>query len=225
MDEVEKTYQEGKLLVRAMDQPMLRKIDDNKYYECQTWVDEFTYLMNDGLYSLSTTLIVSNVGVKTYKNIGFLVNSDLADCFHITKGDSGSNGNIKDGDFFANKADFTSILELAQYIKENNVTTMNEVNINVKLDAIIGLFINKCMASHELLKNIFVVNNMLKNLTGIEYPIYLYDFNIGKMEKIDLSKEQEDELVSSLASDKIFCWPDGFDNPYFVPIEVSKYQK
>lgn len=225
MDEVERIYNEGKLLMRAMDQPGVTVGQNGKFYECESWVNEFDFLMNDGLNSLSTTLIVPGVGVKNYKNIGFLINSDMADCFHIAKSDSGSCGSMIEGDFMANKSDFDRVIELANYIKQTNATVMNEVNVNIKIDAVVGLFINKCTISDKLLKKIYVVKKMLENVVGIDYPIYLYDWDIGKLDRIDLTKEQEEELISGLASKTISCWPDSVDEPFFVSIETSNYHK
>ena len=120
-------YFENKLLVRAMDWPSLTKSIDGLCYDCTVWANEFCLLMNRNLSSASSTLIISNVGVSIYKNIGFLINSDLVDCFHICKLDSGSHGNIENGDFLANSPDFSIISELATYIKSSNDTNMNEV--------------------------------------------------------------------------------------------------
>ena len=222
MDEVERIYNEGKLLMRAMDQPTLKK---GMYYECYTWVEEFYSLMNSELSSLSTTLVVPGVGVRNYKNIGFLINSDMAECFHIAKRDSGSCGDVINGDFHANKPDFNTIAELANYIKENSDIVMNEVNVNVKLEGVVGLFINKCMKSYYLLKKIYVAKRMIKYMTGIDYPIYLYDWNLGKLELIDLTKEQEDDLIFSLGSNQIYYWPDDLDEPEFIPIDFSQKSK
>lgn len=219
MDEVKEIYNNGKLLLRAMDQPIIKKSKDIKYYDCSTWVDEFTYLKNEGLFSLSTTLIIPEVGVKTYKNIGFLIDASRAYCHHIAKEDSGSCGNYQLGDFMANKPDFYRIEDLASYVKLNNATVMNEVNVNVKLDAIKGLVINKCNSSFDLLKRIFIVRKMLENLVGVIYPVYLYDWNNGKLDLIDISKEIEDEIIDSLDCDIIRCWPDDVFKPYFISIE------
>ena len=224
MNNVEELYNEGKLLVRAMDQPTIRIKNGMKYYECQTWIDEFYLLMNDGLFSLSTTLIIPNIGVKNYKNVGFLINADLADCFHIAKEDSGSCGSVRDNDFHANKPDFKTIGELANYIKLNNATVMNEVNVNIKLDAVVGLFINKCEIVNKLLKKIYVVKKILEHMTGIDYPIYLYDWNNGKIEKIELTKEQEEDLIENLDSRQIYYWPDE-EKPCLIQIEASGIHK
>ena len=208
--------------MRAMDQPTLRK---GKYYECYTWVEEFYGLMTNGLSSLSTTLTVPGVGVRNYKNIGYLIDSDRADCFHIAKRDSGSCGDIKNGDFHANPPDYDTIEELADYIKENNDIVMNEVNVNVKLEGVVGLFINKCAASNYLLKKIYIAKRMIKHMTGIDYPIYLYDWNLGKLELIDLSKEQEEELIASLDIDQIQYWPEDLDEAELIPIDSLEKTK
>ena len=225
MDEVIKLYNEGKLLERAMDQPNVRLDQNGKYYECDTWVNEFYSLIHDGLNSLSTTLVVPDVGVKNYKNIGFLINADLADCFHIAKSDSGSCGRVIDSNFMANKKDFNTINELANYISQTKDTIMNEVNANVKLEGVVGLFINKCTISNILLKKIYVIKKLLENMVGIEYPIYIYDWNIGKLDLVELSKEQEEELISNLESDRIFCWPDDCDEPFYISIESNGLHK
>lgn len=225
MDEVEILYNEGKLLIRAMDFPTQRTKNIGSFYECQTWVDEFDFLMRDELSSLSTTLIIPNVGVRTYKNIGFLINSDLAECFHITKEDSGSAGSVRDNTFLANPPDFKTIEELANYIKVNNAIVMNEVNVNVKIDGVVGLFINKCEKSASLLMRIFVVKKMLYAFTGIDYPIYLYDWQDGKLDKIDLTLEQEEDIIASLPANKIMIWPDEEDKPIYVPIESEQIHR
>lgn len=222
MDKVEELYNSGKLLVRAMELPHLKIGTDGKELDCSTWANEFSMLMNGTLSSASSTLIVPDVGVSTYKNIGFLVNSDLANCFHISKSDSGSSGNIKDGDFFANKADFQTIAELASYIKANNATTMNEVNICASLDSVVGLFINKCEKEDYLLKMIYVVKTCLKQLTNVDYPIYSYDKNNGKLNYIELTNELEEQIIDSLETKNMFYWPDDFDEPVTSEI-ISPY--
>lgn len=169
-------------------------------------------LTNGMLSSVSTTLIVPNVGVSTYQNIGFLFNSDLANCFHISKSDSGSSGNINSGDFFANKADFKTIRQLANYIKENNDTIMNEVNVNASIGSIEGLIFNECPRQDLLLQMIYVIMTCLKNITGVEYPIYSYDNKNGKLNYVELTNDLEQQIIQSLKTDKLFYWPDEYGN-------------
>ena len=222
MDEVKKIYNDEKLLVRAMDFPKLKNGIDGLEYDCTTWANEFCMLMNGTLSSISTTLIIPNVGVSTYKSIGFLINSDLANCFHISKSDSSSSGNINDGDFLANKPDFQTISELANYIKTNNATTMNEVNINASIDSVKGLFFNKCARQDLLVQMIYVVRTCLKMITEVEYPIYSYDINNGKLTYMELSYELEQQIIQSLKSNNLFYWPDEYEEPIIDKIENAR---
>ncbi len=224
MNDIMTLYDNNKLLVRAMDQPSILLDMGRKYFDLSSWGYEIDSLMNEGLDSLSTTLIVPNVGVRTYKNVGFLLNSDLTECLHISKTDSSSSGSIRNRDFLAKKEDFTTLEELAKYIKDNDATEMNEVNVNAKIDAVVGLFINKCQHSKFLLQAIYPVKCALKELTGVDYPIYVYDFLNGKLESIELSKEEEDELINSLGAREVSCWLDSQNKLVCIPIE-SSFQK
>ena len=67
MDNVIKLYNENKLLIRAMDLPILSKNNDSLYYDCTTWIEEFELLVTNILSSISTTLIVPNIGIKNIK--------------------------------------------------------------------------------------------------------------------------------------------------------------
>ena len=118
MDKVKDIYNNKKLLVRAMDYPNLQKGPDGLEYDCSIWANEFCMLKNGTFSSVSTTLIVPDVGVMIYKNIGFLIDSDLADCFHISKIDSSSRGNLLDG-----------VPSLTEYGKTCNLE--NSISFNV----------------------------------------------------------------------------------------------
>lgn len=222
MENIESLYNEGKLLVRAMDWPQLSKGSYGLQYDCTSWANEFMLLMNESLSSASSTLIVPNVGVSTYKNIGFLINSDLANCFHISKLDSGSSGDINNGDFFANKPDFSTISELANYVKNNNDTNMNEVNINASIDSVVGLFINECPMQDTLLQMIYIIKKCLVNITGIDYPVYLYKLREGKLKRIELSSELEQQILDTLKTTQIFYWPDKYSEPVVENINNLK---
>lgn len=198
MDIVEKIYDDGKLLLRTMDHPRLM---GEKYYECKTWVDEFNRLKSSGIDSLSTTLVVPGVGVRTYKNIGYLINSD----------------------WVKNKASDFDVL--ARYIKSRRATAVNEVNVDVNLDGVVGLFINKGSITDQLLKHIYVIKRLLRQMVDVDYPIYLYDWRIGKLELLDLSKEQEEELISKLASNQISYWLDNSDKPVLISIDLPEKEK
>ena len=221
MDEAESIYSEEKLLVRAMDFPQVQRGTNGLEYNCSDWANEFCMLMDGKLTSASTTLIVPGVGVSTYKNIGFLIDSELANCFHIAKSDSCSSGNINDGDFHAAEPDFKTINELANYIRTSGDTTMNEVNINASIDSVVGLFFNECPNQELLLQMIYIVKKCLINITGIDYPIYSYDSKNGKLNYIDLTNELETQIIQNLKTTNLFYWPDEYEEPVVGKIENS----
>lgn len=220
LDNVEVVYNNNKLLARAMDLPQLERHGNELVYNSSIWANEFELLMNEGLSSASSTLLVPDINVKTYKNIGFLINSDLVNCFHIAKSDSGSHGNIANGDFFANKADFTSIEDLANYIKTYHHNDINEVNIQAHIDSVLGLFVNKCIMQEYLLQNILVVKETLKNLTGVEYPIYIYDIESGKIDRVELLEELEQGLIDKLKAKTVFYWTDKIEEPIYIDMNT-----
>jgi len=59
---------------------------------------------------------------------------------HIAENDSGSGGNVADGDFYASETDITSLQELRERIAKEAHPYMNEVNMGFKQDAVLGLF-------------------------------------------------------------------------------------
>ena len=222
MEDAVSLYNQDKLLVRAMDWPQISRGSEGLQYDCTSWANEFDMMMNKTLSSASSTLIVPGVGVSTYKNIGFLINSDKADCFHIATSDSGSSGNLENGDFHANKADFATISELANYIKENNSTDLNEVNINTNIDSVVGLFINECPLQERLLQMIYVAKKCIESMSGIDYPVYLYNSSEGKLKQMQISHEKEEEIIASLRTTQLFYWPDTYTEPVTEDLNMIK---
>ncbi len=212
IDDVNAVYENGKLLARAMEFPMISR----DYFDCSVWEKEFSLLMNNKYNSASSTLIIPNVGVSLYKSIGFFVNSDLVNCHHIAKSDSGSYGNIADNDFSANRADFKTINELAEYIRTTKSRALNEVNFSGNIDAVMGLFIvnsaNEKVHYNNII-GIYVIQKFLEKITEIEYPIYLYDRNKGMIEKLEITKEMESYIKEEIATKSILYWPDDLDKP------------
>lgn len=196
MNNVVDKYNENKLLIRAVDLPSLHRCEGEIRCDCSTWSNEFAMMMNNEFESVSSTLLIPNVGVKTYKNVGFLIDSDLTNIEHIAKSDSGSSGNIRNGDFFANRSDFVSLEQLADYISESKDITMNEINISIPLNAVLGLVVVKCNNELIHIQRMLVVRKCLLDTTGIEFDIFEYDQQAGKITQIDVTED----LVSSLNS-------------------------
>ena len=222
-DNVLDLYNERKLIIRAVDLPNLHISEGKIKYDCSIWANEFAMMMNNEFESVSSTLLIPNVGVHTYKNVGFLVDSDLARIQHIAKSDSGSSGSFSNGDFFANNADFNSIEQLANHIAQNKDTTMNEVNMAIPFDSVIGLAMVKCDNSLGNLKRMIIVQKCIYQLTGINFDIYEYDMKIGKIGKIDLTDELIEKMCESQNDVNEFdYWTDYSDEYYEGSIVPNK---
>ena len=213
MDYVETLYNNNKLLARAMDMPMLTNGLNGLQYDTTTWANEFVSLLNKSLSSASTTLLIPDVGISTYKNMGYLIDSDMAICSHISPCDSLSSGSTQNGDINANGNSMESLEELSKYIKDNNSKQMNEVNIEASVGSVVGLFINECQIQDKLLQMIYVVRKCASEIMGIDYPIYLYNSNEGKLTKIELTEDLESQITNSLETKELFYWPDVYDEP------------
>lgn len=203
MDYVTSVFNNNHLLARAMDFPFLRRINDQIVYDFSTWANEIEFANNDGLYSLSTTLILPNESIPTYKSIGFLVDSTKANVRHVSPSDSCSHGNDLNGDFWANDSGITSIEELVSLINKKHDNVMNEVNVNIHQDAIIGLFVNAASSTYPL-ASIILVQKILLVQTGILYPIYIYDSKLGKLAMLNMSEEDKINFIKeSMVSRKV----------------------
>ena len=55
--------------------------------------------------------------------------------------------------------------------------------------------------------------------------MYLYDWSNGKLELIELTKEKEMEIINKLECNRVFCWPDNVDEPFYIPIDIEQYEK
>ena len=183
------------LIIRAVDNPNLVRHCEEVIYDCSTIAQEFEMMMSDkGISSVSSTLLVPGEHVCTYKAVGYLIDSRRADCFHICKSDSGSRGNIFDGDFSASKADYDSIHELAEYIKNMNDQNMNEINVNLKLDGVVGLVFNDSINYIRNLQAVLVFQSALSKLTNNYYPIYMYSKDEGTLQLVNLTEEEKRQL-------------------------------
>ena len=217
-------YNANKLIMRAVDLPNLHHSNGTIKYDCSIWANEFAMMMNNDFESVSSTLLIPNIGIHTYKNAGFLVNLDLALVQHIAISDSGSNGSYANGDFNANIADYNTIEQLSEYIKQNNHTTMNEVNLAIPINSVVGLVQVKCNNKLIHLKRMIIVKECIYQLTGINFDIYEYDMNQGNITKINLTDELI-KKVSELPNDvnDFDYWTDYSDELYEGSISKKEF--
>lgn len=200
-EDVQQLFKKGKILARAMDKPDM-VMDFNsleRSYDFSIWANEYEKAKLKGLGSLSTTLLVEGEKIPTYKAIGFLINSNKADIRHVAESDSGSKGTEEDGTFSANETDIHSLEELEATIKNKHSRCMNEVNINMRENAYVGLFANKSQAQ---LPNILLAQKYYELQTGINLPIFIYDYENGELEEFDISLEEKANIVRNAINNK-----------------------
>lgn len=201
-DDITKLFSEDKILVRAMDEPPLQKNDNGLFYNFSTWAEEVDIAKNDRLTSLSTTLLVAGEKIPTYKNMGFLVNSEKAEIIHVSAYDSGSSGNIIYDNFTANSTDLKSLSDLVIRTRLEKLKDMNEVNVAIKDEAIIGLFVNKCYSERPKAK-ILLAQEYYKLQTGKKLPIFTYDSHDSSLIPLKMRGEEKKDFLEKMHKSKV----------------------
>lgn len=212
-------FKQNKILVRAMDEPPLRKYDNFLNYDFSIWAAEINEAQNNKLKHASSTLLVAEESIPTYKNMGFIINSDKTEVIHVADSDSGSSTDME-GNLQANETDLHSLAELAQRTKEQKLKDMNEVNINFKADAIMGLFVNKCLSERPKAL-ILLAQEYYKLHTGKELPIFIYDTDHGKLDAWKLSDEEKYKFLQDMRQDRTLL---ASKIGYYLTPETNEYK-
>lgn len=198
IEDVISLFKQGKILARAMETPSIYRNSKTKdiSYDFSVWADEYESAKQEGLWSLSTTMLISGESIPTYKSIGFLLNSDNTDVRHIAEMDSGSSGNEKNGDFRANSTEIKTLSELKDIIQSKHENIMNEVNINMRENAYIGLFANK--VSNQLqVAQMLLAQKYYELQTNDILPMYVYDKENGQLENFNITLEEKANIIKS----------------------------
>lgn len=208
-NKIEELYQNNRLIVRAMDWPSLARVDSSNFaYDFSIWAQEiFLSQQPEGLTSASSTLLVPNTDIPTYKAIGFMINGETSQIEHISERDSGSNGNKANGDFYACGESLKSLDELVSNIKTKKTSgVMNEVNITISTDDIVGLFYNKSGNErnklYSLLAQCIITEQIQRNL-----PIYEYDHINGTITQIQMDITEQQQFLKEMFESKILKTP------------------
>lgn len=212
----------NRILVRAMDYPYLKRNDGRIVNDFSTWATEYESACTQGLYSLSTTLLVQGETIPTYKPIGFIIDESKSAIRHISEQDSGSNGNELNNDFKANASDIDSLNELENIIKQKHENVMNEVNINIHDDAIVGLFANMSLSNRNA-AIILLAQKYFFMQTGKELPIYVYNYKEGFLSPLNMSQEEKIQFIEQCIENKIIMSSDIFYETEKGEIKAEKY--
>lgn len=194
---VEKLFETGHLLVRALDSPRI-SVDSQRnptldYRVIDREVGELRD-GDDGLSYASSTLLVPEKRVPTYKAFGFMFNGEKSAIHHVHTQDSGSHGQ---GDKFqATESDTQSLSELMVSVRETPTPTMNEVVGSFNLSNLVGIFAVKAPKPSAKI-DAWLTQRHITEDTDIRLPIYMYDVDEGSLEKWEPNLEDIRELINS----------------------------
>ena len=192
-------FEQKKLLARAMENPSIYRNSKTKeiYYDFSDLVAEINEAKTEGKDSASTTLLLPNVEIPTYRDFGFLIDSSKSHIIHICEHDSCSKGTVKSGDFSASAERLDSLEELSQKIYEAGTKhhSMNEVNVCMNENAYVGIFASNNKRSIAMAIMLQKVNEMK---FGIKYPLYIYERENGKLNKENFDIEQKISIIREM---------------------------
>lgn len=229
-DKVINLFEQGKILARAMEDPSIyRQSSTNQFYcDCSGIVSEIYEARTKGKDCASTTLLLPGEDIPTYKAMGFLIDSANTDLIHIAENDSGSSGETSKGDFRAFGESLTSLDELSEQIRgEEGRHSMNEVNVNMKDDAYVGVFTNTDKRS-------IAFGIILQKLSEIQIgkilPIYMYEKQKGELTSLDLDIEQKISIIRECLKNRRLASADiyyqlGEDESYLNILEELEKEK
>jgi len=166
-----------RLLARAIDG--IRPVRDAGVVRLsfQVWDDEADLLAGqEGMRYVSTTLLIANEPVHTYKGCGFLVNGDTARIVHVSELDSNSAGG--DTDFRAAATNLANLDELAQAVR-GAPADMNEVNAHFGSRDVLGLFAVDARSPTNKV-DAYLIQSHLRD-RGWDLPVFVYDPRLGSL--------------------------------------------
>jgi hypothetical protein len=199
-DGAEKLFENGALLVRALDSPRIIKTPEGPGLDYSTIDTEFDDLQDqdgNGLHYASSTLLLPGKQIQTYKGFGFMFNGSESELHHLHTEDSGSNG--MDDDSRATESNITSLAELAETIQQDPIPPMNEVNASFREANLVGIFAKDAARPTNKL-DAWLTRRHLTTEYGIELPLYLYDIEAGAIQQWEPTLEEVRVLTESMSS-------------------------
>lgn len=191
-------FRSNRLVVRAMDAP---RVNPQGMYDYEVWNHEIDIMSSDyGLRSASTTLLVPGESVATYKSYGMMFDGGQLETLHIHPTDSNSNGDLNDRAHFTQWSKGTpgmqSYDELATHTRVTHSNEMNEINANIPLHALRGIFAHKAPTDIPVL-DALVSQRHLSDEYDLAVPIFLYDRSVGQLQELNLSPKDVEAMIQN----------------------------
>lgn len=189
-------FESETLLVRAMDSLRLSRDGTDIVLDYETIDRELSEVLEspDGLSYASSTLLIPEKSVPTYKGFGFIFDGNKSDIHHLSEMDSVSSG--QGDDFRASKSDIHSLAELATAVKEETSPNMNEVNATFKSESLKGLFALEAMRASSVIDAWFSQQH-IKQTTGIDLPLYTYSIKQGALKETTHDVDEMRALIDT----------------------------
>lgn len=192
-------FKKGELLARGMESSNLnREYRTGKiYYDYSGVSGEINEAMVNGKDTASTSLLISGNRMNTYKANGFLIDSNKTDIVHISLTDSGSSGG--GNDFYASGESLSSLQELVETSNSGNYNPMNEINVNMGVEAYRGIFTST--SKYNVAQGI-IMQKIAERMLQRKLPIFQYDNMRGKLTNLQLSKEEKISIIKQCIEDQ-----------------------
>lgn len=189
-------FQRDHLLARAIDAPMYSRHGLN--FDV---IDNEVELMGGkgGMKHVSSTLLIPGEGVRVYKPLGFLVDSERTGIEYVAEGDSLSNVD-SGGQLQAINGNVSTLSELAQLIHKTHTKDMNEVNVTLPTDAVRGLF--TIDAPRAKLDALVTRHHLQREGKGV-LPVFTYDQDQGSLVQWEPTGEETAALLGSVRTEEI----------------------
>ena len=194
--DIEKLFESDAILVRAMDSPHLFKDATDIGLSYETIDRELNDILEspNGLSYASSTLLIPEKRIPTYKGFGFIFDGNKSDVHHLMEMDSASSG--QGDDFSASESEIYSLAQLATLIKENPTPSMNEVNATFKSESLKGLFALEAPKASAVIDGWFMQQH-IKQTTNIELPLFTYSIKQGSLKPTEYSADQMRAVVDT----------------------------
>ncbi|NGX41520.1 MAG: hypothetical protein KR126chlam4_01361 [Candidatus Anoxychlamydiales bacterium] len=166
-----------RLLLRAMER------------DIKSWEEEIFLMKSKNYKNVSSTLIVPNKKIHTYKPNGLIFNPETVKILHASENDSNSYVDAKGKLIVA--ASGISIDELTDSLANLEIfNSYNEVNFNAITSDILGLFLT-CRSldkidDHVALETAYM-QKLLKDKFKLDLPCFAYFFEVGNIRQIDFN--------------------------------------
>lgn len=199
VEQINLLFESDDLLIRSMQDEVLDDIGATGEPKLGSYKKEAEHLKSKiGLRNSSSTLLVKDQPVGTYKSMGVLLNGHSGQIQHVSGIDSNSSTDEHDQLSAGSHLEFATLKDLANATRDTDLLRRqgcgyNEVNGTFVLNDLEGLYlvVSPTMSREAIGLNktkMRIVQALFYRTYGIELPIMLYDPSKGTLTPISKDK-------------------------------------